>query len=199
MPPSRFQPGLRGEIETICLKCLEKPPARRYATAEDLAEDLRRLLAGEPILAHPSPSWERAWKWARRRPALAGALTVSTAAVVLLLSGALYYNTQLRASVKRAKAAQQAAVDQQNVTLKTLNELVFGVQEKLGKTPATRQARKGLLDIAIAGLDEIARAYRGRRPRPRPGSCAPEARRYLPRSWPRRGCASPVRVLGTAR
>jgi tetratricopeptide (TPR) repeat protein len=156
VPPSRFQPGLRGDIETICLKCLEKPIARRYATAEDLAEDLRRLLAGEPILAHPAPSWERAWKWARRRPALAGALIVSTAALVLLCTGALYYNSQLSASVRKARAAQQAAIDQRNVTFKTLNQLVFGVQEGLGKTPATRQARKGLLDIAIAGLDEIA-------------------------------------------
>jgi eukaryotic-like serine/threonine-protein kinase len=158
VPPSRFQPGLRGDIETICLKCLEKSPGRRYATGEDLAEDLRRLLAGEPILAHPAPSWERVWKWARRRPALAGALFVSTAAVVLLLVGALYYNTQLRASVKQAKAAQKVAVDQRNVTLQTLNQLVFGVQERLGKTPATRQARKGLLDIAIEGLDEIAQS-----------------------------------------
>ncbi len=158
VPPSRFQPGLRGDIETICLKCLEKSPSRRYATAEDLAEDLRRLLAGEPILAHPAATWERAWKWARRRPALAGALAVSTAAVVLLLGGALYYNTQLSASVRQAKAAQQTAVDQRNVTLKTLNQLVFGVQEKLGKTPATRQVRRALLDTAIAGLDEIAQS-----------------------------------------
>jgi tetratricopeptide (TPR) repeat protein len=156
VPPSRLQPGLRGEIETICLKCLEKSPARRYGSAEALAEDLRRFLAGEPILAHPASSWERAWKWARRRPALAGALAVSTAAILLLLGGALYYNTELQASVAQATAAQKAAVAQQEVTLKTLNELVFEVQERLGKTPATREARKRLLDTAIAGLDQIA-------------------------------------------
>ncbi len=154
--PSRFQPGLPRDIETICLKCLEKSPSRRYGTALDLAEDLRRFLAREPILAHPAQSWERAWKWARRRPALAAALSFSAAAMVLMLVGALYYNTRLRAAVRKAQAAEQAAVAQGNLTLKTLNQLVFDVQEKLGKTPATRPLRQALLDQAIAGLDEIA-------------------------------------------
>jgi tetratricopeptide (TPR) repeat protein len=154
--PSRFQPGLPGDIETICLKCLEKSPSRRYATALDLAEDLRRFLDREPILAHRARSWERAWKWARRRPALAAALSFSAAAVVLLLVGALYYNTRLSAAVRKAQAAEQAAVEQANLTLKTLNQLVFDVQEKLGKTPATRPLRQALLDQAIAGLDQIA-------------------------------------------
>jgi tetratricopeptide (TPR) repeat protein len=154
--PSRFQPGLSGDIETICLKCLEKNPSRRYGTALDLAEDLRRFLAREPILAHPARSWERAWKWARRRPSQAAALTFSAAAVVLWLVGALYYNTRLRAAVNKAQAAEQAALEQGNLTLKTLNQLVFYVQEKVGKTPATRPLRQALLDQAISGLDEIA-------------------------------------------
>ncbi len=154
--PSRFQPGLPGDIQTICLKCLEKSPARRYATAENLAEDLRRFLDGEPILAHPASTWSRAWKWARRRPALAAALSVSAGAVVLLLVGALYYNTQLQASVREARAAEGRALDAGNRTLKNLNQLVFDVQEKLGKTAATREVRKELLDTALEGLDEIA-------------------------------------------
>jgi eukaryotic-like serine/threonine-protein kinase len=162
--PSRFQPGLPGDVETICLKCLEKNPARRYGTALDLAEDLRRFLAREPILAHPARLWERAWKWARRRPALAAALSFSTAAVVLLLVGALYYNTRLRAAVNKAQAAEQAALEQGNLTLKTLNQLVFDVQEKLGKTPATRPLRQALLDQAIAGLDEIAHSTEAAEP-----------------------------------
>ncbi|HKI20301.1 MAG TPA: hypothetical protein VKA15_20595, partial [Isosphaeraceae bacterium] len=160
VPPSRLQPGLPGDIETICLKCLEKAPARRYATADALAEDLRRFLSSEPILAKPVASWERAWKWARRRPTLAAALTVSTAAVILMLVGAFYYNARLRVSVREARAAQREAVEQRNRTFRNLNQLVFEVHDKLGKNPATRTARRQVLDTALAGLEEVAESAR---------------------------------------
>src|SRR5262249_33471949 len=69
------RPGLRGrlprDLVTICLKCLEKEPARRYATAAELAEDLRRFEAGETIRARPVGVHERLWRWCRREPALA--------------------------------------------------------------------------------------------------------------------------------
>ncbi len=84
--PSRLRPKLPRDLETICLKCLHKEPARRYGGAHALAEDLRRYLAGEPILARPTPWWERSWKLARRRPAWA-ALTATAALFVLALIG----------------------------------------------------------------------------------------------------------------
>jgi eukaryotic-like serine/threonine-protein kinase len=156
VPPSRIQPGLPGEIETICLKCLEKQPARRYATALELALDLRRFQAGEPILAQDPAIWLLLWKRAKRRPALSAALIVSAAAILLLFCGSLYYTARLADSVKKAQAAEQAALYQSNVTTKALNELVFGVQDQLGKTAATRALRKGLLDTALDGLDQVA-------------------------------------------
>ncbi len=70
------------DLETICLKCLQKNPAHRYATAEALAEDLERWLRHEPIRARPSTAGERALKWTRRHPARAALLAVSVAAVV---------------------------------------------------------------------------------------------------------------------
>ncbi len=157
VPPSRIQPGMPGEIETICLKCLEKQPGRRYASALELAEDLRRFLAGEPILAQDPPIWLLVWKRARRRPALSAAIAVTAAALLLLIGGSLYYNARLRASVLKAQAAEQVALKQRNLTMNALNELVFGVQDRLGKTAATRAMRKGLLDTALDGLEEIAR------------------------------------------
>jgi eukaryotic-like serine/threonine-protein kinase len=82
--PCRLRPKLPRDLETICLKCLEKEPARRYASAESLADDLRRFLNGEPITARPAGRVERAWKWAKRRPALATLFAVILGTAVVL-------------------------------------------------------------------------------------------------------------------
>jgi serine/threonine protein kinase len=76
-PPS-INPRVDRDLETICLKCLDEDPLRRYGSAEALADDLKRWLAGEPIRARRTRGWERVLRWARRRPAVA-ALVVTTA------------------------------------------------------------------------------------------------------------------------
>jgi tetratricopeptide (TPR) repeat protein len=91
VPPHHLQPKVPRDLETICLKCLNKAPAQRYASALDLAGDLRRFLDGEPVLARPVPGWQRLLKWARRRPAqaaLAGSLVL---AILACVAGAVFY------------------------------------------------------------------------------------------------------------
>ena len=70
--PSSIRPGLDRDLETVVLKCLQKEPDRRYASAEALADDLDRWLHGEPIEARPVGSVERGWRWCKRNPTLAG-------------------------------------------------------------------------------------------------------------------------------
>jgi WD40 repeat protein len=88
--PSRLHPGIDHDLETICMKCLEKDPGRRYGSAEKLAEDLEHWLAGEPIEARASSNWERVVKWVRRRPAVAAIAAISMLAAAALLAGGFW-------------------------------------------------------------------------------------------------------------
>jgi WD40 repeat protein/tRNA A-37 threonylcarbamoyl transferase component Bud32 len=95
--PRVLEPKIPRDLETICLKCLEKSPRRRYATAQALAEDLERWRAGEPIVARRTGALERLAKWARRRPAVAGL----TLAVFLSLLGLLVLGVWSHINIRR--------------------------------------------------------------------------------------------------
>jgi serine/threonine-protein kinase len=98
--PSRLQPRCPRDLETICLKCLRKHPAERYASAGDLADDLRRFRAGQPIRARRVGRLERAAKWARRKPALA-TLWATGVVGALLATGLWLWTMQARARQRR--------------------------------------------------------------------------------------------------
>src|SRR5262249_39315747 len=107
--PSRLRPKLPCDLVTICLKCLQKEPHRRYATAKALAEDLRHFLTGEPIRARPIGLGEKAWKWSRRRPALTALALVSLAAAASLVAGGVWHTVQMGQALEDARQAEAHA------------------------------------------------------------------------------------------
>src|SRR5262249_15398485 len=114
VPPRRLQPGVPRDLETICLKCLEKQPSQRYASAEALADDLRRFQAGKPIHARPLGLPERGWRWCRRNPMVAGlaALTAFVFLVSFVLVAALW--RQAVANLAAAEAQRRRADDERD-------------------------------------------------------------------------------------
>ncbi|MBI3762401.1 MAG: serine/threonine protein kinase [Chloroflexi bacterium] len=103
LPPSRSRPDLPRDAETICLKCLRKEAGQRYGSAKDLADDLGRFLRGEPIRARPTPAWEKAWKWAKRRPAVAGLLAALVLMTIIGLAGVTILWRQTAAALHTAQ------------------------------------------------------------------------------------------------
>jgi WD40 repeat protein/tRNA A-37 threonylcarbamoyl transferase component Bud32 len=109
--PRKLNPHVNRDLETICLKCLAKEPARRYPSAEALADDLERWLRGEPIQARRTSTWERTVKWARRRPAVAALLLLVLLSTAAGLTGVLLQ--WQRAETARGEAEEKAAAEAQ--------------------------------------------------------------------------------------
>jgi len=114
-PPSPrvLRPEIPRDLETICLKCLEKHPARRYGNGTEVAEDLRRFLDGRPIAAQPVPVWEQVWKWGKRHPSQATLVAFATLVVVGVIGVFLWFNARSRSyhlAIRAEQNAQEARI-----------------------------------------------------------------------------------------
>jgi serine/threonine protein kinase/tetratricopeptide (TPR) repeat protein len=183
VPPARLQPNTPRDLETICLKCLQKEPPKRYAACFELAEDLRRFLAGEPIRARPVGPGERLWRWCRRNPKLAGAAATILLLVLIGSVGSTWAALAIRAekelaernekkalasekvardNEQKARASARLAQEQAELALKTLGLLINKVESQLGKQPGAQQLRRELLETAMSGLKQVTGAAAGK-------------------------------------
>jgi len=107
--PARLREGISPDLEAITLKCLAREPARRYASAQAVADDLERYLNGRPTVARPAGVRERIVKWVRRRPAVAALLSVVAAAAVTLFGVIVTYNIRLGEEASRAEREAESS------------------------------------------------------------------------------------------
>jgi WD40 repeat protein len=139
--PRQLVPELPRDLETICLKCIEKQPSRRYGSAEELADDLDRWLDGRPIAARRVSAWERAVKWAQRKPALASLLAVTAGSLVGGMSLVGWYNVQLTHALAESHRAQRQA--ERSADIANINVI-------------RRSIQLGDVTSALSGLDRLA-------------------------------------------
>lgn len=104
--PRRLNPSTPVDLDTIIRKCLEKQPARRYATAHALRDDLERFLGGRPVLARPVSTTGRAWRWAKRNPALASMITLLVAGAIAAAVVLGDRNAKLRQALAQSEALE---------------------------------------------------------------------------------------------
>jgi serine/threonine protein kinase len=154
--PTQLQPKIPIDLETICLTCLQKNPASRYASAEALGEDLRRFLDNEPILALPAPLPDRVMTWARHRPGAALAIAAG-----ILLVGGLFHawgdlTCTLRDERDQARADQQQTAAKLHGALLTIDRLTASadacrrlgeLHQQHGDTPAAIAAYREAIEL----------------------------------------------------
>ncbi|MGE0758912.1 MAG: WD40 repeat domain-containing serine/threonine protein kinase [Pirellulaceae bacterium] len=156
--PRLLNPAVDRDIETICLKCLEKSPAARYGSAAQLAEDLARFLAGDPISARAITRPERAWRWCRRHPWSAALIGMTTVALALLIVGFAY---RQRADYWRRTAELQGKISAQQRQLAERNQeladLATAMRHMLSAEKLAVRRNAGWSWQALEELEQAAR------------------------------------------
>jgi serine/threonine protein kinase/tetratricopeptide (TPR) repeat protein len=175
VPPSHLRPKVPRDLETVCLKALQKEPSKRYAHCAALAEDLRRFVAGEPIVARPIGNAERLWRWCRRNPKIA-ALTAAVfgllVAVIVILVGFTMRLAREKADKelaleqavqqeKQARSAEKTAGDTGAIEQDLLRSMLSEVHELARDIPGSVDLQEEVTRLAMDGSERISRITAG--------------------------------------
>jgi serine/threonine protein kinase len=165
-PPRKLNGEMPRDLETIVLKALAKEPAHRYATAVELAEDLKRFVEDKPIRARRVGSVERLWRWCRRNPAVAGLLATVAAVLLLGTSVAWTFALQAEANAEQAQTNEKEANDQKEIatqkakeakesTAKARQEKTEADKQRLRAEEQLDRARRHLFTAQLARVEAI--------------------------------------------
>ena len=162
--PGRLQPQVPRDLATICLKCLNKEPKKRYESGMALAEDLGRFLAGEPIHARPTSLLERGFKWSKRRPSVAALIAVSVLSFVALGIGGwysaahLYYaNEKILEANRQTESERGRAEDNLEQALGAIDGTLTELSISLDEVPLMEKPRAKILNRALALFKHLPR------------------------------------------
>ncbi len=158
--PRTLNPAVPRDLETICLKCLSKDPAKRYSTAAGLAEDLQRYLSGRPVVARPVGTVGKVWRWAKRRPALASMIAGLAILIPSALAAmtALYLNADRHRELTEEREREMLRWRVANAKQMSRHAVELSHTRPITETAiaANRRSAEELERLAALGIDPVA-------------------------------------------
>ncbi len=154
---SSINPRLRGDVETIVAKALEKEKDRRYSSAAELGADIRRYLAHEPIIARPQSTAYHLRKFARRHRGLVAGLMLAFASLLIGLVFSIKYAVEAREQAENAKLEAERASRRFEQVRQLAHTFIFDLHDRIENLPGATATREFMVSTALKYLDDLAR------------------------------------------
>ncbi len=151
--PSKLQTDLDKDLETICLKSLEKDPKKRYQTADEFADELQRFLNHEPILARPITRQERVWKWCKRNPVVASLSGLAASLLLCLLFGGIISALVINEQKKAEELAKHQAEENAKLSHDTTRLVLYDTKSFFNSNPELQPLRESLMTQIVERLE----------------------------------------------